>query len=47
MQLGDGYGDWNVPWASWQTGGLVQHQLTPARSGLRRSGSRPPAPLTG
>jgi lipoprotein-anchoring transpeptidase ErfK/SrfK len=23
MQLGDGYGDWNVPWTQWQTGGLV------------------------
>jgi lipoprotein-anchoring transpeptidase ErfK/SrfK len=23
MQLGMGYGDWNVPWGSWQTGGLV------------------------
>jgi lipoprotein-anchoring transpeptidase ErfK/SrfK len=23
MQLGSGYGDWNVPWSSWQTGGLV------------------------
>ena len=23
MQLGQGYGDWNVPWALWQTGGLV------------------------
>jgi lipoprotein-anchoring transpeptidase ErfK/SrfK len=22
MALGDGYGDWNVPWAQWQTGGL-------------------------
>jgi lipoprotein-anchoring transpeptidase ErfK/SrfK len=23
MQLGEGYGDWNVPWSMWQTGGLV------------------------
>ena len=23
MQLGQGYGDWNVPWAQWQTGGAV------------------------
>jgi len=23
MQLGQGYGDWNVPWALWQTGGAV------------------------
>jgi lipoprotein-anchoring transpeptidase ErfK/SrfK len=23
MQLGDGYGDWNVSWSEWQTGGLV------------------------
>jgi lipoprotein-anchoring transpeptidase ErfK/SrfK len=22
MALGDGYGDWNVPWPQWQTGGL-------------------------
>jgi lipoprotein-anchoring transpeptidase ErfK/SrfK len=22
MQLGEGYGDWNVPWSQWQTGGL-------------------------
>jgi lipoprotein-anchoring transpeptidase ErfK/SrfK len=22
MQIGDGYGDWNVPWPQWQTGGL-------------------------
>lgn len=22
MALGDGYGDWNVPWGQWQTGGL-------------------------
>jgi lipoprotein-anchoring transpeptidase ErfK/SrfK len=26
MQLGQGYGDWNVPWAQWQTGGLVSTQ---------------------
>jgi lipoprotein-anchoring transpeptidase ErfK/SrfK len=24
MQLGQGYGDWNVPWSQWQTGGLVR-----------------------
>ncbi|MDQ2749117.1 MAG: Ig-like domain-containing protein [Actinomycetota bacterium] len=24
MQLGAGYGDWNVPWTQWQTGGLVR-----------------------
>jgi lipoprotein-anchoring transpeptidase ErfK/SrfK len=24
MQLGQGYGDWNVPWTQWQTGGLVR-----------------------
>jgi lipoprotein-anchoring transpeptidase ErfK/SrfK len=24
MQLGQGYGDWNVPWPQWQTGGLVR-----------------------
>jgi lipoprotein-anchoring transpeptidase ErfK/SrfK len=24
MQLGQGYGDWNVPWAQWLTGGLVR-----------------------
>jgi len=24
MQLGQGYGDWNVPWSLWQTGGLVR-----------------------
>jgi lipoprotein-anchoring transpeptidase ErfK/SrfK len=23
MQLGQGYGDWNLPWALWQTGGAV------------------------
>ncbi|MGN6606153.1 MAG: L,D-transpeptidase [Jatrophihabitans sp.] len=23
MQLGDGYGDWNVPWGVWQQGGLI------------------------
>lgn len=23
MQFGDGYGDWNVPWTTWLTGGLV------------------------
>jgi lipoprotein-anchoring transpeptidase ErfK/SrfK len=23
MQLGDGYGDWNVPWGQWQTGGAI------------------------
>ncbi len=23
MQLGSGYGDWNVNWGTWQTGGLV------------------------
>ncbi len=23
MQLGQGYGDWNVPWSQWQTGGAV------------------------
>ena len=22
MQMGDGYGDWNVPWPQWKTGGL-------------------------
>jgi lipoprotein-anchoring transpeptidase ErfK/SrfK len=22
MRMGDGYGDWNVPWSQWQTGGL-------------------------
>jgi hypothetical protein len=22
MQMGDGYGDWNVSWPQWQTGGL-------------------------
>jgi len=24
MGLGDGYGDWNVPWPQWQTGGLYR-----------------------
>jgi len=24
MQLGDGYGDWNVSWSQWLTGGLVR-----------------------
>lgn len=24
MSLGDGYGDWNVPWPQWQTGGLYR-----------------------
>jgi lipoprotein-anchoring transpeptidase ErfK/SrfK len=24
MTLGDGYGDWNVPWSQWLTGGAVQ-----------------------
>ena len=23
MTMSDGYGDWNVPWATWLTGGLV------------------------
>jgi lipoprotein-anchoring transpeptidase ErfK/SrfK len=23
MRMGDGFGDWNVPWNVWQTGGLV------------------------
>jgi lipoprotein-anchoring transpeptidase ErfK/SrfK len=23
MQLGMGYGDWNVPWTQWLTGGVV------------------------
>jgi lipoprotein-anchoring transpeptidase ErfK/SrfK len=23
MQMGDGYGDWNINWGLWQTGGLV------------------------
>ena len=23
MQIGDGYGDWNVNWGIWRTGGLV------------------------
>ena len=22
MQMGEGYGDWNVPWSQWKTGGL-------------------------
>jgi lipoprotein-anchoring transpeptidase ErfK/SrfK len=26
MQLGQGYGDWNVFWSQWQTGGLVSTQ---------------------
>ena len=26
MSLGAGYGDWNVDWGSWQTGGLVNTQ---------------------
>ena len=26
MQLGSGYGDWNVPWSQWLTGGLVRTQ---------------------
>jgi lipoprotein-anchoring transpeptidase ErfK/SrfK len=25
MQMGEGYGDWNVPWSLWQTGGLVKN----------------------
>lgn len=24
MQLGQGYGDWNVPWSEWRTGGLYK-----------------------
>jgi lipoprotein-anchoring transpeptidase ErfK/SrfK len=24
MQVGDGFGDWNVPWTTWQFGGSVQ-----------------------
>jgi lipoprotein-anchoring transpeptidase ErfK/SrfK len=24
MQLGQGYGDWNVPWTTWITGGVVK-----------------------
>jgi lipoprotein-anchoring transpeptidase ErfK/SrfK len=24
MQLGQGYGDWNVPWSQWQTGGMYR-----------------------
>ena len=23
LSLGAGYGDWNVDWSSWQTGGLI------------------------
>ena len=23
MRLGDGYGDWNLNWAQWSTGGLI------------------------
>jgi hypothetical protein len=23
MQLGSGYGDWNLSWGQWQSGGLV------------------------
>ena len=23
MQVGSGYGDWNVPWSQWRTGGIV------------------------
>jgi lipoprotein-anchoring transpeptidase ErfK/SrfK len=23
MRMGNGFGDWNVPWSTWQTGGLV------------------------
>jgi len=23
MQLGAGYGDWNVPWSQWLNGGLA------------------------
>jgi lipoprotein-anchoring transpeptidase ErfK/SrfK len=26
MQLGDGYGDWNVSWSQWQTGGALNTQ---------------------
>jgi lipoprotein-anchoring transpeptidase ErfK/SrfK len=26
MQLGQGYGDWNIFWSQWQTGGLVSTQ---------------------
>jgi hypothetical protein len=24
MQLGSGYGDWNVLWSEWQTGGAIK-----------------------
>jgi lipoprotein-anchoring transpeptidase ErfK/SrfK len=24
MSLGSGYGDWNVPWSQWRTGGIVR-----------------------
>ena len=24
MQIGDGYGDWNVSWPQWQLGGLYR-----------------------
>jgi lipoprotein-anchoring transpeptidase ErfK/SrfK len=24
MQIGDGYGDWNIPWPQWQSGGLYR-----------------------
>jgi hypothetical protein len=24
MQLGQGYGDWNVPWTTWLTGGALK-----------------------
>ncbi|MGH8860557.1 MAG: L,D-transpeptidase, partial [Jatrophihabitantaceae bacterium] len=24
MQIGDGYGDWNVPWPQWRLGGLYR-----------------------
>jgi uncharacterized protein YodC (DUF2158 family) len=23
MTVGDGYGDWNVPWGTWQAGGSI------------------------
>jgi lipoprotein-anchoring transpeptidase ErfK/SrfK len=26
MQLGQGYGDWNVTWSLWQTGGAIPTQ---------------------
>jgi hypothetical protein len=26
MRFGDGYGDWNVTWGLWQTGGVVPTQ---------------------